>query len=396
VIVPWRRGTSATHFLDDALSAVTAADWAADEPPAVCAHWPVDQSNPYQALIYSRFARHNVIPVPMRQLAMLDRLLAALPDGVTPVLHVHWLYDVTAGSTGEADALARAARFEGEIRRMRENGVRLFWTVHNVLPHETVYPAVERRLRRFMLDTADLVHVMHDSHLDLLRTTFDAEPRDAIVVPHPSYAGAYPDHVDRAGARAHLGIPRGQRVLVTFGQIRPYKGHDAFLDGFERAARLDPSLRWLVAGKVRDEPGGREFMRRAAEHPAVLFHPGFAPDSDVQYYLRAADAAVYPYRSSLNSGAVALTAGFDLPAYASMGTGLGDLMPAEAVVRFDLSDPEQTARVLAEWPVAAVSGAARDAVRAHARGLAPAAVSERLAAGLRRHLSGQVAAGRPA
>ena len=52
-----------------------------------------------------------------------------------------------------------------------------------------------------------------------------------------------------------------------------------------------------------------------------------------------ADAAVYPYVNSLNSGALALTAGFDLPVYASTNTNVADLMPAGAVVRFDLADP---------------------------------------------------------
>ncbi|MEV4757255.1 glycosyltransferase [Micromonospora sp. NPDC049559] len=385
MIIPWRRGTAAAHFLDDALSALTAADWTAAEPPVACAYWPVDLANPYQALIYSGFPRHNLVPIRLREFGRFDSLLDALPEDLPRVLHVHWLYEVTAGSGSQGDALARVTRFEGEIRRLRGRGVRLLWTVHNVLPHETVYPEVEKRLRRFMLENSDLVHVMHDSHLELLESTFGVAPKAAAVVSHPSYVGAYPDHVDAAAARAHLGVPRTARVLVTFGQIRPYKGHTAFFDAFDRAVRLEPRLRWLVAGKVRDEPGGREFMRRAAEHPAVLFYPGFVPEADVQFYLRAADAAVFPYRSSLNSGAVALTAGFDLPVYASTGTSLSDLMPPEAVVRFDLDDPEKTARLLAE-PPAEVSAAARDAVRTHSRGIAPAVVSDQLATELRRSL----------
>jgi hypothetical protein len=60
-------------------------------------------------------------------------------------------------------------------------------------------------------------------------------------------------------------------------------------------------------------------------------------------------------------------------------------MPAEALVRFDLSDQRQTAQVIAE-PNLAVSESARSAVRAHVGRLAPGAVSERMAIGLRRQL----------
>lgn len=381
MIVPWRRGISAPHLLDDALSAVTAADWATDEPPVAWIHWPVELPNPYQRLIYSRFPGHNLIPIRLQEFAMIDALLRALPTEMAKVLHVHWLYEVTAGSTSEAQALEQVQLFESKIQTLRAQGVRLVWTVHNVLPHETVYPDVEARLRRFMLTSAEVVHIMHESHLDVLRTKFDAEPAATVVVPHPSFVGAYPDWVDRISARAHLGIARGARVLVTFGQIRPYKGHGAFLDAFSRAAERDPQLRWVVAGKIRNEAGGSEFGRRAADHPAVLLYPGFVPDNDVQYYLRAADAAVYPYLRSLNSGTLALTAGFDLPAYTSAGTSLGDLMPDEAIVPFDLTDVEGTAALLADRQAMPDEGSVA-AIRAHIRNFEPARVSDRMAVGL--------------
>ena len=382
MIVPWRRGTSARHVLDDALSALTAGDWAADQPPVPWLHWPVDTANPYQALLYSRFAAHNLVPVRLHDINALDGLLESFPDEVSAVLHVHWLYAVTAKSRSEGEAAEKAAAYEQRIRDLVDRGVRLVWTVHNMLPHETAFPDVELRVRRFMAATAELVHVMHGSHPEMIRQTFELDPACTLVIPHPSFVGAYPDWIDRRGARAHLGLPLGARVLVTFGQIRPYKGHGAFLDAFELAAKQDPDLRWLVAGKIRDEPGGEDFMRSAARHPAVLLHPGFVPDQDVQYFLRAADAAVMPYVRSLNSGVAALTASFDLPAFASTGTSLGDLMPDQAVVRFDLTDPEAAAQALVEGR--RLDGeAARAAVREHVRDLHPSVVSERMAAAMR-------------
>ncbi|MDG4763493.1 hypothetical protein O7632_05125 [Solwaraspora sp. WMMD406] len=389
MIIPWRRGTVAGHLTDDALSALTAANWAdATRPPVAWLHWPVDLANPYQSLIYSRFPAHNLVPIRVRRLDQLDTLLPALPDGVARVLHVHWLYAVTAGSRTARAAEAAVDRFAAALDDLRDQGVRLVWTVHNVLPHETVHRAAETRLRQVMLAAADVVHLMHDSHLDRLREAFGAAPRQVVVAPHPTFVGAYPDWVDRVSARSHLGIPLGARVLVTFGQVRPYKGHGDFLDVLDAAVRLDPRLRWLVAGKVREEAGGPEFMRRAADHPAVIFHPGFVPDSDVQYYLRAADAAVYPYRSSLNSGALALTAGFELPAYVSTGTTVGGLMPDAALHRFDLTDPDSTAKTIADTIGGGWTDArpVRDAIRDHVGALAPARVSDRFAADLRRHL----------
>ncbi|MFV2017762.1 glycosyltransferase [Micromonospora sp. LOL_023] len=387
MILPWRRGTSAAHLVDDALSALAAADWAdLSQPPVAWLHWPVDMANPYQSLLYSRFAGHNLVPIRVRRLNQLDTLLPALPDGIARVLHVHWLYGVTAGCTSTAQAQAAVDTFAGTLDALRGQGVRLVWTVHNVLPHETVHRATEIRLRQVMLAAADVVHLMHESHLDVLRDNFGVEPRHVVIARHPTFVGAYPDWVDRRAARNHLGIPLGARVLVTFGQVRPYKGHGDFLDALDIASADDPRLRWLVAGKVREEAGGPEFMRRAADHPAVIFHPGFVPDSDVQYFLRAADAAVYPYRSSLNSGALALTAGFELPAYVSTGTTVGGLMPDEGLRRFDLTDPAKAAEIITGSAGWAGSPSVHDAIRAHLHELTPAQISDRLATDLRRHL----------
>ena len=382
MIIPWRRGTSAAHLRDDALSAITAADWASATPPVAWLHWPIDQANPYQALIYSRFAAHNLIPIRLARLPDVDAVTAALPEGTPTVLHVHWLYDVTKGTRTEAAAAAAVDAFERRIGQQRSRGIRLVWTVHNLLPHETAYPEVESALRRFMLRTADLVHVMHDSHPALLGDAFGVAPQRTVVAPHPSLVGAVPDWVDLRTARAALGIPLGARVLATVGQIRPYKGHAAFLDVLDLATKLDPRLRWLVAGKIRDEPGAEEFLRRASRHPAVLLHPGFVPDGDLQLFLRSADAAVFPYLRSLNSGAVSLAASFGLAAYASTQTNLADLLPDGASVRFDLADVAASAQVVAagghlEQP------STRSAVADHARELRAEPVSDRFALTLR-------------
>lgn len=380
MIVTWRRGTSAGRLVDDALNAVAAADWTGDRPPTAWIHWPVDLANPYQALISSRFARHGLVPVRLRDLARYDDLDRALPPEVPRVLHVHWLYAVTAGAA-DADAAERAVgTFADTIDRLRARGTRLVWTVHNLLPHETVHRLAETRLRRLMLERADVVHLMHDDHAEVLRSAFDRTARRTVVVPHPSYVGALPDWLDRAGARAQLGIPRGARVLTTFGQIRPYKGHADFVDVLDAAREHDPFLRWLVAGKVRDEPGADAFVRRAAAHPAVILHPEFVPDGDVQQFLRAADAAVFPYRDSLNSGAIALAASFGLPAYATAAARIGGLMPEAAVARFDVADPQGAGKLVAEGAVERPDLAER--VRAHAESLAPAVVSDRLATAL--------------
>ncbi len=349
--------------------------------PTAVLFWPVDNANPYQSLLYCRFPAHNLVPLPLSRIDSADAAIAELPAGVPIVLHVHWLYGVIAGSRDVDEAEQRVTRFEQTLRRVRQHQrLSLLWTVHNLLPHETLYPEAERRLRRVMLTQSDVVHVMRPEHVDLLEHEFGHRPARVVVAAHPSFAGAYPDWADQRTARAALGLAFDARVLVTFGQIRPYKGHALFFDVFERAHRLDPSLRWLVSGRAHDLPETREFLRRARAHPAVLTHPTFIPVTDAHLHLRAAGAMVLPYRNALNSGSAALAATFDLPVYASAGVDLDGLVPEAAIRRLDLTDPQGAAEVLARpWG----DDRLRDRIRAHATEIAPAVVSAAFARELR-------------
>jgi glycosyltransferase involved in cell wall biosynthesis len=374
-IIGWRRGAAGT-VVDDTRAALAATP--PDRPAVAWLYWPVDNHNPYQPLVYSRFAERGLVPIRLPRLSLLDRLRPELPAGTPVVLHVHWLYWVTAGSTSPEQAAGRVRRFTERIAQLRAGGVRLVWTVHNLLPHETDYPQAELELRRFMVASADVVHLMAADQEPLLRDAYGVATSRTVVVPHPSYVGAYPDWVDRAGARVHLGIPDELRVLATVGQVRPYKGYREFLQALDQVHRQDPRIRWLVAGTVRAEGDWREFISAVASHPAVLCFPSFVPPEELQLFLRGADAAVFPYVRSLNSGALALAASFGLPAYLSRETRIGGLLPEVGYRRFDLADPADLAHTLLTG-TGMETPEVRAAVRAHADQLRPGRVSAELA-----------------
>lgn len=376
-IIGWTRGSREELVADwqDALAAAGSMR----EKAVAWLHWPIDLHNPYQPLLYSRFASRGLAPMRLYDWSKLDGALASLPSGTPIVLHLHWLYHVTSGSTSLAAAEEKVRRFCKEIDTLRARGIRIVWTVHNLMPHEMRYSHAELELRRHLMRTVDVVHVMAAEHEQLLRDTYDAAAKSVVVAPHPSFVGAYPDWIDRQGARVHLGIPEDLRVLVTLGQIRPYKGYGDFLRLLDHTHGRDPSLRWLIAGAVREEEGWREFISAVASHPAVLCFPRFAAPQDLQYYLRAADAAVFPYLRSLNSGAIALAATFGLPAYVSLGTRLGGLLPEAGHRRFDLADPGSLEQALNDGRTTMENAAVHTAVLKHAEHLRPDRVSGDLA-----------------
>jgi glycosyltransferase involved in cell wall biosynthesis len=73
-----------------------------------------------------------------------------------------------------------------------------------------------------------------------------------------------------------------------------------------------PGIRILVAGEAAgySEESLRSML---ADAPEVRLDARFIPDDELQWWFRAADALVLPYRAGLNSGAMLLGASFGLP-----------------------------------------------------------------------------------
>jgi glycosyltransferase involved in cell wall biosynthesis len=148
-------------------------------------------------------------------------------------------------------------------------------------------------------------------------------------VPHPSYVGTYPDFVTREQARSELRVNHGDDfVLLLFGALAEYKGVEQLQDAFEQLADagLPRTPRLLIAGGSNDERTERALRVWAADRRDVVVVPKRVPVEDVQFFFRAADLVVLPYRRGLNSGAALLALSFGVPILASMTSGLGPLI----------------------------------------------------------------------
>ena len=64
---------------------------------------------------------------------------------------------------------------------------------------------------------------------------------------------------------------------------------------------------------------------------SLIMRTDFIPDSEVRYYLCAADAVVQPYRNATQSGVTPLAYHFEKPMIVSNTGGLASLVPHEKV-----------------------------------------------------------------
>jgi glycosyltransferase involved in cell wall biosynthesis len=272
----------------------------------------LERANPYAGLL-----ARSLAPLGVELEAGFARDLSAgwLREnrGRVDVLHLNWphyMYNVP----DLAGRVAACADLIGHLALARELGYQLVWTVHNLYPHESLHPDLDRlaRLAITSLSTALIVHCR--AAADLVAEHFHRR-EGVFVIPHGHFIEPYPNTCTRAEARQRMGIPEDRFVFVSFGNLKPYKGLDSLLEAFSALPGDDLVL--LLALKTRDAYSVEMIERaRRADPRIVIYTAQFFGVEEFQFFLNAADAAVMPFTQVLTSGTAITALSFGLPVIA--------------------------------------------------------------------------------
>jgi glycosyltransferase involved in cell wall biosynthesis len=269
---------------------------------------PFDGANPYQRMLKIELERQGAdvrlgqigYRLPLSQLGLLG--------GGLDVVHLHWLEQAMLGK-GPLRSLLKGALFLGHLAWLRLAGRRIVWTVHNIHPHEVRYPGIDRLLR---IATARLAHglIAHcpAAKKEVIRTFRMGAGQRVHVVPQGNYIGSHENRVSKIEARRALALEQDALVLLFLGNVRPYKGVVEMIQAFKRLDATGTIL--LIAGAPRTPQDQQAVTEAIGASDRIRFDCGFVPDERVQFYMNAANAAVFPYRNILNSGAVMLAMSF--------------------------------------------------------------------------------------
>jgi glycosyltransferase involved in cell wall biosynthesis len=133
----------------------------------------------------------------------------------------------------------------------------------------------------------------------------------------------------REEARSRLGISPQEKIILFFGNIAPYKGLEDLIRALPMLRSRMESFRVLVVGSVKS--GEAEYFERMQElirtsEVADLIEQTieYLPEDRVEYYFKAADVLVLPYRRIFQSGVLFLAYGFGLPVVATDAGSLRD------------------------------------------------------------------------
>ena len=199
--------------------------------------------------------------------------------------------------------------FCAQIMLARRMGVKVVWTLHNILPHDSPALRVHRFCQRFLARRCEWIRVFSEETVARAAAELGVPEGTFRVVPEGDYSHVYANHISREEARKKLGLSGEAKVILNIGLIKPYKGILELMEAFDTLQH--PNTYLVIAGKVMDQEYGKKIRARLSDRVTLVDE--FIPADELQVYFNAADLVVLPFQSIENSGSVIMAMGFARP-----------------------------------------------------------------------------------
>lgn len=229
------------------------------------------------------------------------------------------------------------------LRRIKKNKhTRIICIADNIIPHEQ-RPG-DRSFTKYFLKSCDAFITMSEKVMGDLRIFEKQKP--AVLVQHPLYDN-FGEPVSKSEARKHLGLDENEKLVLFFGFIRNYKGLDILLKAMAVDVIKKSGIRLIVAGEFYEDARQYEdLIRQLHIKDQLILKTDFIPDSEVKYYLCAADAVIQPYRNATQSGVTPLAYHFEKPMVVTNVGGLSALVPHEKAGLVTTPEPDAIAKAI--------------------------------------------------
>lgn len=203
---------------------------------------------------------------------------------------------------------------------------RLVFTAHNVNTRERDGRSglIDRFSLSYLYRHLDHIFVHSPQMKDELVKAYGVSPHKVTVIPFGVNNVIPRSGLSRREARECLALKDGQKVILFFGNIAPYKGLDLLVEALHSL----PECHLLIVGRIKNckeywEQVERDIHRKGLDC-RVLKRIDYVPDEEVELYFKAADLAVLPYKKIYQSGVIFLAYSFGVPVVVTNVGALAD------------------------------------------------------------------------
>ena len=168
---------------------------------------------------------------------------------------------------------------------------------------------------------ADHIFVHTEKMKGELHQEFGVRKEAVTVIPFGINNSVPDTELAPSEAKRRLGIGSGEKTILFFGAIRPYKGLEHLVAAFQQIAPKHEDYRLIIVGdpmkSVRYWRGIQETIERDPSRERVVQKIEWLADSETELYFKAADVCVLPYTHAFQSGVLFLSYSFGLPVIAT-------------------------------------------------------------------------------
>jgi D-inositol-3-phosphate glycosyltransferase len=184
-------------------------------------------------------------------------------------------------------------------------------TVHDVEAFGTGYAGLIRYLT--MKGASILIFQNNFSRIEYEKRESTSEKR-VVIIPHGNYCLAYPGPPSKEASRIKLQLESTDFILLFFGNPRKEKGLDILLIALAKL-RDYKTIKLLIAGKMGSSQlvEVRTQIRSLDLDERVRIDARHIDDNEAQYYYRASDVVVIPYRKIYESGVTIMAMSLGCP-----------------------------------------------------------------------------------
>ena len=237
------------------------------------------------------------------------------------IVHLQWIYCYFGGEN-KYQYFFSCLRLILDVWITRLAGLKIVWTVHDYISHDTQFPGLDLWARQQLVKLVDRVISLNQNNLETIASNYKFNPAKATVTLHGHYRDFYHSPVELTKARKELSLPETGRLYLNLGVLRPYKGIENVLQVWRENQDIFANDTLLIVGKPVDKNYLQKLQNLAKGIRGVMIYPQFIENSKLHLYYSAANVVVSPFKKILNSGSFMLAMSFGKPVIAPRLGGL--------------------------------------------------------------------------
>ena len=235
-------------------------------------------------------------------------------------------------------------------------GKKIVFTAHNVnaRARDGGDSWLNRAMLKFQYRRCDHIFLHTEKMKAELVAAYDYPESNASVIPFGINRTVPDTALTTAAARLRLDLRKGEKTLLFFGNIAPYKGVEFLVDAFINVASRSENYRLIIAGRPK---GSEEYwagllakINASPVRDKILLKIEYVPDAETEIYFKAADILILPYTHIFQSGVLFLGYNFGLPSIAAdVGSLKDEIVEGQTGLVFKPRDAADLTRAIEKY-----------------------------------------------